>query len=270
VANNVAGFCKEVCVVSHLGMIDPHDDFFRAALLDNVRLEGVPAPKRPTIIKRRFVESYLLQKLFETYQIDDEPLSVEEERPLLEKLKSLLPNFDLVIVADYGHGMLNRAVRDVICTHSRYLAVNTQANAGNNGFHTISAYPRADYISISFSELCLEMRKRYGELEEMLSILRERIECDQITVTKGKHGIFVWTKERGFTYAPAMTQHFVDRVGSGDAVLAVTSPLSALKVDPELIAFLGNLAGAEAVRTVGHRSFLTRARLIKIVKSLLK
>jgi hypothetical protein len=67
-----------------------------------------------------------------------------------------------------------------------------------------------------------------------------------------------------------MTQHFVDRVGSGDAVLAVTSPLSALKVDPELIAFLGNLAGAEAVRTVGHRSFLTRARLIKIVKSLLK
>jgi rfaE bifunctional protein kinase chain/domain/rfaE bifunctional protein nucleotidyltransferase chain/domain len=270
VANNVAGFCNKVSLLSHVGTINPEEDFIRKSLRENVTPILLKLENRPTITKRRYVDSYLMQKMFEIYKFEDEPLLATEEAALQKTLLEILPQYDLVIVADYGHGMLSTNARSILCDKSKFLAVNTQANAGNNGFHTISVYPRADYISISYGELCLDMRKRHGEVQEMIDTLRTRVECDQITVTRGKNGIFCWNKKFEMSHAPAMTQHFVDRVGSGDAVLSVTSPLAAVGADPFLMAFLGNLAGAEAVKTVGHRSFMTRSGIMKQVQSLLK
>jgi rfaE bifunctional protein nucleotidyltransferase chain/domain len=270
VANHVAGFCKNVSVLSFLGSEDSHEAFVRSGLRSNVTPLFMTMPGRPTIVKKRYVEHYLLQKLFEIYVIEDEPLARPEEEHLLHELERLLPEFDLVIVADYGHGMLSPESRARLCSHSRFLAVNTQVNAGNNGFHTISCYPRADYISISYGELCLEMRKRFVEVEQMLPILRERVNCDRITITQGKAGICSWSGKHGIWHAPALTQHFVDRVGSGDAVLSLTSPFAAIGVEPDLLAFMGNLAGAEAVKTVGHRSFLERRSFVKQIRALMK
>ena len=51
--------------------------------------------------------------------------------------------------------------------------------------------------------------------------------------------LLVYDKECGSFSAPAFTSSVVDRVGSGDAVLALTSPLSALGVHPEVIGLIG-------------------------------
>jgi bifunctional ADP-heptose synthase (sugar kinase/adenylyltransferase) len=211
-----------------------------------------------------------MQKLFEVYFIDDEEMSSDEESSLLGSLEELLPNYDAVIVADYGHGMLGKKAIDLLCAKAKFLAVNTQANAGNRGLHTVSRYPKADYISLSEGELKLEIRTREGDVRQLVKQLKSRIDCPLITVTRGKHGIMCFQGTETVAEGPGLTQSFIDRVGSGDAVLATTSPLAAMGVHPEVLALVGNIAGSEAVKTVGHRSSLDSHSFKRMVSSLLK
>jgi sugar/nucleoside kinase (ribokinase family) len=104
----------------------------------------------------------------------------------------------------------------------------------------------------------------------MVKTVLNRIECPVFTVTRGREGILTYDRRTGFSQAPGLTQNFVDRVGSGDAVLSITSMAAALGASAEVIAFLGNVAGSEAVKIVGHRSFLESDSLTRHVNSLLK
>jgi hypothetical protein len=62
----------------------------------------------------------------------------------------------------------------------------------------------------------------------------------------------------------------VDRVGAGDAVLALTSVMSADNVSADVISFVGNLVGADAVSIVGNRRSIDRVKLMKSIASLMK
>lgn len=270
IANHAAAFCDNVTLLSSLGSIDSHEDFVRGQLRKNVTPRYFIQNGRPTILKRRFVESYLLQKLFEVYVIDDTKISQKDEEQFLSMLREELPKYDVVICADYGHGMISKKAIDLLCSKSKFLCVNTQANAGNKGFHTISKYPRADYVSLSASEINLEMRRREGDPKELILNLAKRTDYGSITVTRGKSGIVNFSPKCGFTEAPALTQHVVDRVGSGDAVLSLMSLCAAQGVDPEIVCFLGNVAGSQAVNIVGHRSFLEAGSVAKHVQVLMK
>jgi rfaE bifunctional protein kinase chain/domain/rfaE bifunctional protein nucleotidyltransferase chain/domain len=270
IANNIAGFVGEVGVLGYLGGENSRQDFIQQHLRENVRPFYLTCPDRPTITKVRYVEHYSLQKLFEVYIINDAPMSAEQEAQFLNALEQQLGNYDVVVVADYGHSLISETAVKILCEKSRFLSVNTQANAGNRGFHTISRYPRADYVSISQIELGLEMRSRDGDPQEMVSTVLKRIDCPLFTVTRGRKGILVFERGRGFSEGPSFTEHVVDRIGSGDAVLAVTSLAAALGASAELIAFLGNVVGSEAVKIVGHRSFLEANSLKKQINSILK
>ena len=270
IANHVAGFCDEVHLLSYLGTVNSHEPFIRSKLKSNVTPNFLYQKDKPTITKLRYVDNYLLQKLFEVYFINDDPLVPAEEKEFLSTLQNILPLYDLVIVADYGHGMISKHAIEMLSTHAKFLAVNTQANAGNRGLHTISKYPRADYVSISDSELRLELRQRDRDAHQLLEELAEKVSYPMITVTRGKHGILCFNREHGFAEGPGFTQNFVDRIGSGDAVLAVTSPIAAVGAPPDIVTLVGNLAGSEAVKTVGHRSSLDYQSFKKYLTSILK
>jgi cytidyltransferase-like protein len=270
IANHVAGFCSHVGLLSCLGSIDSHEDFIRQRLKSNIETFFHIQEGCRTITKLRYLEQYLVQKLFEIYLIDDEEMTGPAEQAFFDLLAEKVKEYDVVVVADYGHGMLNKRAINFLCQHARFLAVNTQANAGNRGLHTITKYPRADYVSISEGELRLDVRRRDGNIEELVAQSKTKFDCPVITVTRGKHGIWCFSDNFGVSSGPGLTQSFVDRIGSGDAVLAVTSPLAAIGAHPDVLAFIGNLAGSEAVKVVGHRSSLDFAYLKKMITSLLK
>jgi sugar/nucleoside kinase (ribokinase family) len=69
---------------------------------------------------------------------------------------------------------------------------------------------------------------------------------------------------------PVFSREIVDRMGAGDAYLAVTAPCAALGYPMDLVGFVGNAAGALAVRIVGNRSSVEPVALFKFVTALLK
>ena len=206
-ANHVAGFCSDVHLVSLLGSEDSREDFINKNLKSNISKKFFYRDDAPTVLKKRFLDSAFLNKLFEIYHFEDSHLSLQISDQIKNYLKSIIHNYDLVIVLDYAHGFLNEELIEFISKEAKFLAVNTQTNSANYGFNLITKYPRADYV---------------------------------------------------------------DRVGAGDAFLAVTSPCVASGMPLELVSFIGNLAGALKIQIVGNKSSIESDMLLRALSSMLK
>lgn len=270
VANHLGDFCKRVEVITLIGEVERYEEFIRRSLHPNVSWRPVTQRGAPTLRKRRFVEEDSGSKLFEIYHMDDDTLHPLVEAEILASIEERIDQADIVIVPDYGHGMMTPAIIDLVCKKAKFLIVNTQANAGNRGFNTISKYPRADYICIAGHELELETRKRHGGWDEKLKALMERVNCSRFTVTLGHKGSFHYDSEQGAVEAPALASKVVDRVGAGDAVLAITGALVATDSNWEMVAFIGNAAGAQMVADLGNSRSLSKVGLLKHLTALLK
>ena len=269
-ANHAANFARRVDVFTMLGEGMDQEDFVRGSLKSNVNPIFIEKKDSPTIVKKRYVERYLAQKMFEVYRMNDEALDVRADDELCAKLRSLLPDYDVVIVADYGHGMLTKNAIDVLCTRAKFLAVNTQSNAGNHGFNMISKYPRADYVCLAHREMALETRTLHLTSDEMVRHVAERLHCPRVMMTRGSAGALYHTAPDQFHQAPAFAAKVVDRVGAGDAVLCVSALAVAAGAAPEVIPFIGNVVGAEAVMILGNQRAIERIPLYRHVECLLK
>ena len=94
--------------------------------------------------------------------------------------------------------------------------------------------------------------------------------CGNLMVTSGKDGNLCYSEKEGFIEVPALAQQVVDRMGAGDSVLALTTLLVAQDAPLEMVGFLANAVGAEAVATLGHRDSIEKLRLYRHIESLLK
>jgi bifunctional ADP-heptose synthase (sugar kinase/adenylyltransferase) len=273
VANNVAAFCDDVHVLTLLGsqggQPDPTEPFVRESLAPGVTPHFIHQDGAPTIVKRRFVEHYPLQKLFEVYLLnyleDDAPASIA----LRDHLEAMVADFDVVIVTDYGHGMIGPEAVEILCRKARFLAVNTQANADNQGFNTISKYPRADFVSLSERELRLEVRNKSRDTCSIMREVGSKVGCTTMLITRGVKGNLALGKDSGISASPSLSSQITDRVGAGDAVLSAASLCVAQGAPAEVIGFLGNIVGAQAVATVGHRTSLDPVKLAAHVTAIL-
>jgi len=270
VANHLAGFCRNVELVTMLGEFDRREDLICRSLLPHIKHSMATRHGAPTIHKRRFIDSYTNTRMFELYVMQDAPLGNRDEAELIRILRGAIGAYDLVVVADYGHGMLTPPAIKCLCGGARFLAVNTQANAGNRGFNTISKYPRADYVCLAGHEIALETRMRHAEWHELVLEVTKRIDCPRFTVTQGKGGSLHYASGAGFIEVPALATKVEDRVGAGDAVLAVTSLLVTQGAPWDVVGFIGNLAGAQMVAELGNRVAVSKSSIAKHVTSLMK
>lgn len=270
IANQVARFVQEVELLTVLGGQESQESFLRSSLADNLTARFFVHPGAPTLVKRRFLESYALTKLFEVYIEGDSPLPLEVEAGMRAWLAEHLSRFDLVIVADYGHGTITAPLVADLVASEVYLAVNTQANAGNRGYHTISRYARADYVCLAEPEVRLDARCISGEIHPLLETVADRLCCRKISVTRGKRGAIVRDAGGGSVEVPAFVFNAVDRVGAGDAYLSVTAPAAFLEVPNEVIGLIGNALGSMAVEIIGNQRAVEALALKKHITSILK
>ncbi|VAX26082.1 Glycerol-3-phosphate cytidylyltransferase [hydrothermal vent metagenome] len=270
VANHVSNFCDNVGLISFLGENSSYESFIKEKLYPGVSARLMVKSGCPTIVKRRFIEEYLGAKLFEVYEIENGDINEKMEEEFCGILDNTIDDYDVVVVADYGHGLLSEKSIDILCDKAKFLAVNTQTNAGNMGFNTISKYNRANYISIAEPEIRLDNRKTNEDLDDLIRHTSSRLSCDTMMITRGKLGCVVYDKDNGITKTPALSVKMVDRIGAGDAVLSITAPLVYLKAPTEIVSFIGNVVGAEACAIMGNKSSIETSSLYRHITSLMK
>ena len=270
-ANHVASFCKEVDVLTLLGGTQPWEDHITTNIKSNVNLIKYVQSDGPTTRKLRYVDVAYTRKLFEIYYTNENPLPTEGEKFFINFIEDEAKKYDVIIVTDFGHGMITRDIIKTIENTKTFSAVNAQTNSDNAGFNLITKYKRADYICIDGPEARLAASNKTASISEIASqILPGMIDCPQIIVTTGREGCIVHTKGNVPRKIPVFTESAIDTMGAGDAFLSVTAPL--LKAGGSIVdvGFIGNAVGAMKVGIVGHRASIEKTPLLKYLTTLLK
>ncbi len=270
IANHLAGFCREVTLVTVLGSDPAQEQFIRSKLRPNVVLDALVSPERPTIAKRRFLEPNFFTKMFEIQYLDDTPVSELIEREVERHLKKHLEAHDFVITADFGHGLMTERLRSFVTSAGKFLALNTQSNSANLGFNPVTKYQRADFICIDEPELKLAAGSQYGEFHALADRVRRKLQVGVFLVSRGPRGSFILSGDEPIVETPALAMKVVDRTGAGDALFAVTSPCVYRDFPLDMVGFLGNCVGALAVEIVCNREPVEPTLLYKFITSLLK
>ena len=225
--------------------------------------------------KTRFVDVDFTRKLFETYSAPRLELIEPEREKLQCDLIAVVRDCDVVIVLDFGHGLMGPQERHIVEV-AKFLAVNAQSNAGNYGFNPVTRYMGAHYVCIDEPEARIASRMQNEPIEPVMWSLASRMKHSRFAVTHGRFGskCCASVKETGFPpqlhSIPAFSAQALDTMGAGDAFLAVTAPLIAAGLELEAAAFVGNVAGAIKVGIVGHRRHVGRDELVQTVEALLK
>lgn len=269
-ANHVASLCQRVDLLTVLGATDSWQPFIEQQLAARVRAKFYRRRGVPTTIKRRYISNVYQRKIFEICFMDDTPLTGRLEQQVIKHLARRVPQYDLVIVNDFGHGFLTPRIIRTICRYARCLALNVQTNSANIGFNVVTKYPRADYICVDEMELRFATHDRYSNLKKIARRVYDTLDASLLIATRGADGSIMYSEKEGFKQAPALADRVVDTVGAGDAVFAYTAPAFAAKLPPEVIGFIGNAAGSLAVQIVGNREAVQAIDLIKFITRLLK
>ena len=197
-------------------------------------------------------------------------LNESEEAKFIESFDKLSNKHDLVIVSDYGHGIITPKIADHISNSEKFVSLNAQVNAANIGTHSIRKYHDVNCLIINESELRHELRQRDGNAEDMAITLKNMISSKYIAVTQGKDGVFLINSNKNLESCPGFAAQVIDKIGSGDALLALLSVCLYSNFDEKLSLFIGSLAAAQSVETVGNSVPVSKLKLLKTISHLLK
>jgi rfaE bifunctional protein kinase chain/domain/rfaE bifunctional protein nucleotidyltransferase chain/domain len=272
IANHLAGLCKSVTLVATLGMEDSREEFVRANLKGNVEPKFFFRDDGPTVIKTRYIDSYLNQKLFEINRLNDTFINEEVEQNIIEWLTKEIPNYDLVLVSDFGHGLVTDRIIALVekVAAKGKIAVNAQTNGANVGYNLITKYRHNGFICLDETEARLATQEKFADIELVGERLLSRIDTELLIITLGKKGSACFGKEENIVYTPILSSKVVDTVGAGDAFFSFSALCHAKGMPADFVSFIGNAVGALAVQIVGNKKPVEKFELLEFINAILK
>lgn len=271
VARHLSGFTENVTLMSIIG----NENAIRLKLLDELtdkmRLSLEYSKVFPTIVKHRYLtrnakrEEY--RKIFSINNIPDRMQYEDEVKSeFYKELTVKINEFDAVFLCDFGHGLIDDKIRNLVQEKAEYLVLNCQTNSANYGLNIITKYERADVFTLDQKELRLAypsyIENEYAALKKLCSHLKGRG-----WLTRGAEGAYGADEEK-FYECPAFTLNVKDTVGAGDAFYSVAGLYAAAGAPTELVTFMGNIAGALGANIVGNKESVEKADVLKYAATL--
>jgi rfaE bifunctional protein kinase chain/domain/rfaE bifunctional protein nucleotidyltransferase chain/domain len=270
-SRHLSPFCNHVSLFSMIGEKGEYLHEIKKKLPRNVNFKYIKKKNSPTILKRRFLDFVSNNKVLGVYTINDDILTIKQDRLFNNILKNMIPKYDLVIVSDYGHGLISKRTANVICKLSKHLALNAQVNAANIGYHSMRNYKNIDCVTVNESEIQHEMRDRNNKTELLMKKLSFQQKIDNLVVTRGKEGALIYNrKDNEFNLCEAFADTAVDKIGAGDAMLSIIALCLRSGFTKELSLLLGSLAAAQSTETIGNKETVSKIKILKSLENMLK
>ena len=171
ISRHLSSFCNKITLLSVIGEKKEYLKEIKKNLPNNVRFDFINKEDSPTIMKKRFLDHITNNKVLGVYKINYNPLIQRDEKRFVKKIKRLIPHYDVVIVSDYGHGLISEKSAKIICKSAKYLTLNAQINAANSGFHSMRKYKNIDFFINNESEIRHEMRDIQSKPETLIKQL---------------------------------------------------------------------------------------------------
>lgn len=272
VARHISSFTNQVTLMSMTGDEKDIQKYIHTELDGQMDLRLVHSPSFPTIVKQRYLmkntkrEEY--RKIFAINNIPENGTYGEEEhREFKELLKEKIAEYDVVFLCDFGHGLVDKEIIDIVQTKAKYLMLNCQTNSSNKGMNIITKYTRADVFTLDQQELKLAFPEYASDEEKELRELSKHLK-GKGCLTRGSLGAY-GISEDIIHDCPAFTLNVKDTIGAGDAFFSVAGLFMAAGADVEVGTFVGNIAGALGANIVGNKESVEQVNVLKYASTLM-
>jgi len=272
IARHLATFTNHVTLMSMIGNEEEIRLRLFDELADKIRLKLTYSKKLSTIVKHRYLtrnekrEEY--KKIFAINNIPDDiryeaDVYAEFKRELKEKIR----DFDAVFLCDFGHGLIDREIINLVQENAKYLILNCQTNSTNKGLNVITKYNRTDVFTLDQQELKLAFPE--FSMDERTSL--KKLACHLkgngwlTRGSKGAYGIHV----QEIHECPAFTLSVKDTIGAGDAFFATAGIFAAAGASVEVGTFMGNIGGALGANIVGNKEAVEKINALKYASTLM-
>ena len=229
--------------------------------LENVLVDS----KYINVKKTRYVNDKTNTFMFEKYQMSDEYISKENETKIINLLTLARNNCDLLIVLDFGHGLITPLIRDYMSNCFDNIALNVQRNAGNKGFNNVGKYNSASLIVMNGEEVELELKQKGVSIEEAARVIHTRMKAKIVAITDGSNGIVITNGSQVVRVPSFHIGKVTDRTGAGDALFTILSIFNLVVDDLIVLGYLGNLAGSINLNWFANEKTVSAEDIIKSV-----
>ncbi|MDC1169946.1 PfkB family carbohydrate kinase [Candidatus Pelagibacter sp.] len=269
IANNLAQFCDNVKLISYLGKKSDYKKFVYKTLEKKIKKEFVYVDA-PTILKEKFIDKTSGNKIVGFYNFDDSIMDNISKKKLKKILTLNIKRYDVVIVANYGHGLIDDEMANLISNKSKFLVVNSQINAANIFHHSLNMFKKSTCTIINEGELRHEMRDKHSNIELLMKKLCKIINSNYFVVTRGSEGSkLLDVKKNKIINSAAYTTKVVDKIGTGDTLMAVFAVLLKSTKNPSLSIFLSSIAASHNVQMMGNSVRLSPNIILKTLQHLI-
>jgi cytidyltransferase-like protein len=227
-----------------------------------------------SVRKLRFVEPYRdgnsLNKLFSVNYLNESEISKSAETKILDSLDQIIQNFDLILVMDFGHGLMTHKIRKSVQEKAAFISLNCQTNSYNHGYNIIDRqYCRADSFSLDETEVKLSCGIKKPNFTQELAKLKNLLGAKYSWLTRGSVETIGIGPDEQESQCPPFENDPVDPVGAGDAFCTIASLAAAKGLPIDASTFLAQMAGAQAVKIIGNSEAIKKANLLKAVQTMI-
>lgn len=275
VARHLSSFVDNVTVCGLVGQEAHLHSQMLNDLSKDMLLDLQFDPHYRTVVKRRYIEKRGKREEYDkvfslNFLMDGEQNPRIDREAFYKKLTNNVGNYDIVIITDYGHGLLDQKAMDILQEKAKFLALNCQTNSSNYGTNLITKYQRADAFALDQREISLAFSTNSLDYPQLLAKLRQHLGSGMGWLTLGSDGALAMDREENYVQQPALTLTVQDTVGAGDAFYALSSLCAKAGYPTEIGTFSGNIAGAIAANVLGNREAIRRGDFLKFATTMLK
>ena len=230
----------------------------------NLSTDGIIiANGRPTTVKTRIIAHS--QQVVRFDREEASPLHPDTEEKLTRYIQRMVSKVDAILISDYGKGLISGELMEKLLslTKAENKPVIVDPKVKNihlyRGVTIITPNQTEAREAIGVKILTDTDSSRAAEL------LRERIECDSVLITRGEHGMTLLEKNGACTHIPTLATEVYDVTGAGDTVVSVLALALTTGAALKVAALLANYAAGIVIRKVGTAT-VDREELKKAIK----
>lgn len=256
IASQIATLGGHAGFLTTLGEGEEARTFGEALERAGVEVVRVHADDRPTYVKTRYLVDET--KVFKVNTGRYAPVSSVAARELVGELERRLPDYDALVVTDFGYGLFGSGVADGVA--------ELAARLGRPYYVDVSQAGRANVLKFRAPRLATpteeELRFAFADHESGLSVLASRYyqetAAGRLVITMGKRGAVIFDPPQApgvrlaSDYLPAFAQQAVDPVGAGDVFLSLVSLADLGGAPTATGVYLGSAAAALHVGRLGN------------------
>jgi len=251
VANNLRHLGGDVKLCGVIGNGESKRLFLELLDHEGISHEGVFTDEsRPMTVKTRFISNDSDHVEHQMLRLDvesREKVSDEMNSRIIAYLEKIIPHIDIVAISDYNKGVFSKRLGEEI----------TRLCRANDRRLIVAPKPE----NFSYFRGCtlvlpnrLEANKITNiadDLGQMSKKIIEMADSEQVLITCGKEGMFIYNKDSTSFFSKATAKSVANIVGAGDTVLATITLALAAGIDLREAADIANKAAGIAVTKPG-------------------